>query len=92
MQEALTEGAATDARAETLPGLVAAFRFAADGSAQELTVDKPIEKEADGWLWLHFNLTDARACRFLRRRPHLSHRGARPAHRQRRAPAAQCQQ
>ena len=42
MQEALTEGAATDARAETLPGLVAAFRFAADGSAQELTVDKPI--------------------------------------------------
>ncbi len=69
MQEALTEGAATDARAETLPGLVAAFRFAADGSAQELTVDKPIEKEADGWLWLHFNLTDARACRFLRADP-----------------------
>ena len=69
MQEALTEGAATDARAETLPGLVAAFRFAADGSAQELTVDKPIENEADGWLWLHFNLTDARACRFLRADP-----------------------
>ena len=69
MQEALTEGAATDARAETLPGLVAAFRFAADGSAQELTVDKPIENEADGWLWLHFNLTDVRACRFLRADP-----------------------
>lgn len=69
MQEALTEGAATDARAETLPGLIAAFRFAADGSAQELTVDKPIENEADGWLWLHFNLTDARACRFLRADP-----------------------
>ena len=51
------------------PRLVAAFRFAADGSAQELTVDKPIEKEADGWLWLHFNLTDARACRFLRADP-----------------------
>src|SRR6476661_3766462 len=69
MQEALNEGAATDARAETLPGLVAAFRFAADGSAQELTVDKPIENEVDGWLWLHFNLTDARACRFLRADP-----------------------
>ena len=69
MQEALTEGAATDARAETLPGLIAAFRFAADGSAQELTVDKPIENEADGWLWLHFNLTDVRACRFLRADP-----------------------
>ena len=51
------------------PRLVAAFRFAADGSAQELTVDKPIENEADGWLWLHFNLTDARACRFLRADP-----------------------
>ncbi len=66
MQEVLTETAVTDTRGETLPGLVAAFRFAADGSAQELAVDKPITEEADCWLWLHFNLTDGRACRFLR--------------------------
>ncbi len=66
MQETLTEGAGPVARAESLPGLIFAFRFAADGSAQELAVDKPIVEETDGWLWLHFNLTDARACRFLR--------------------------
>ena len=66
MQEVLTETAGTDARTEALPGLIAAFRFAADGSAQELAVDKPIAEAADCWLWLHFNLTDARACRFLR--------------------------
>jgi zinc transporter len=66
MQEVLTESAGTDPRADTLPGLVAAFRFAADGSARELAVDAPIAEEADGWLWLHFNLADARACRFLR--------------------------
>jgi zinc transporter len=48
-----------------LPGLVRAFRFGADGSAEELAVDQPIA-EGEGWLWLHFNLADARACQFLK--------------------------
>jgi zinc transporter len=50
-----------------LPGLVFAFRFAADGSASELAVDRPIDMAlTDGaWLWLHFNVADARACRWI---------------------------
>ena len=40
---------------QPLPGLVRAFRFGADASAEELAVDQPIA-EHDGWLWLHFNL------------------------------------
>lgn len=50
-----------------LPGLVFAFRFAADGAAVELAVDRPIDTAlSDGaWLWLHFNVADARACRWI---------------------------
>jgi zinc transporter len=46
------------------PGLIGAFRFHADGSAVELDVEQPIAEDG-GWLWLHFNLADARACQFL---------------------------
>jgi zinc transporter len=51
---------------QTLPlaGLVFAIRFYADGSSEELAVDEPIADQ-DGWLWLHFNLADNRACQFL---------------------------
>jgi zinc transporter len=66
MQKALTEGAGTDARAESLPGLIFAFRMQGDGTVAELAVERPIAEPADGWLWLHFNLADARSCRFLR--------------------------
>jgi len=52
-------------QAQPLGGLVWAIRFYADGSSEELAVDKPIADQ-DGWLWLHFNLADARACQFLR--------------------------
>ena len=51
-------------QAPPLPGLVWAIRFYADGSSEELAVDKPIADQ-DGWLWLHFNLADTRACQFL---------------------------
>jgi zinc transporter len=51
--------------AQSLPGLAAAFRFDTDGTARELAVDQPIEPGA-GWLWLHFNLADVRACNLLK--------------------------
>jgi zinc transporter len=41
-----------------------AFRFYPDGSSEELNVEKPVAEDG-GWLWLHFNLTDTRACQFL---------------------------
>ena len=44
-----------------IPGLVWAFRLHGDGSAEALPIDQPIEFSHDGRLWLHFNLTDARA-------------------------------
>ncbi len=65
MHEALRDGIHPGATAETLPGLVSAFRFAS-GVAAELPVDEPIAETPDGWLWLHFNLADARACRLIR--------------------------
>ena len=52
------------AEAKPLAGLVCAFRFHPDGTPDELNVDRPIA-DGDGWLWLHFNLADARACHFL---------------------------
>jgi len=54
-----------DVEAEALPGLVWAFRFEDDGTSEELAAGQPIEGER-GWLWLHFNLADARACRYLK--------------------------
>ena len=52
----------TIANAEpAIPGLVWAFRLHGDGSAEPLPIDQPIEFSHDGRLWLHFNLTDARA-------------------------------
>src|SRR5262245_21628746 len=49
-----------------IPGLVWAFRIHADGSAEPLAVDQPIEHRHDGWLWLHLNLADQRAAGALR--------------------------
>jgi zinc transporter len=58
-------GAATPdsdpAIAGLIPGIVWAFRLHSDGSAEPLSIDKPIEFTHDGRLWLHFNLADARA-------------------------------
>ena len=59
-------GASPAAPAQALPGLISAFRSKADGVVEELAVDQPIAEDFDGWLWLHFNLADARACHFLR--------------------------
>lgn len=56
----VTALAASEAGA-AIPGLVWAFRLHHDGSAESLPVNTPIEFTHDGRLWLHFNLTDARA-------------------------------
>lgn len=48
-----------------IPGLVWAFRLHYDGSAEPLPIDAPIAFSHDGRLWLHLNLTDARARTWL---------------------------
>ncbi|WP_213774915.1 transporter [Bradyrhizobium sp. dw_78] len=48
-----------------VPGLVWAFRLHDDGTAESLPVEAPIPFTHDGRLWLHFNLTDARARSWL---------------------------
>jgi zinc transporter len=58
-------GAGASAFDLPVPGLVWAFRLHGDGSAETLSIDKPIEFTHDGRLWLHFNLTDARARQWL---------------------------
>lgn len=61
----------TEQSANRCPGLVWAFHFSADGTSQELSeftlpphvVDR---RGDDGWLWVHVNLSDARAATYLR--------------------------
>lgn len=50
---------------EAVPGLVWAFRIHGDGKPESLPVDAPIDLSHGGLLWLHFNLTDARALQWL---------------------------
>lgn len=50
---------------EAAPGLVWAFHFRPDGASEELPDCASLDV-ADGWLWLHFNLTDARLSPYLR--------------------------
>lgn len=56
--------------AMALPGLVFAYRFHPDGSSEQLDVERPPAPDG-GWLWLHFNLADMRACQFLTTMPEL---------------------
>src|SRR5665648_837389 len=63
---AAVTGARSKPRAQALPGLVWAFHFDKDGAAKELAVDQPIAEHLDGYVWLHFDLADARAARTLR--------------------------
>jgi zinc transporter len=51
--------------ATAIPGLVWAFRLHSDGRAEALPIEAPFESIHDGRLWLHFNLTDARARSWL---------------------------
>jgi len=56
---------ARDAMAGAPPGLVWAFRFHEDGSPEALHSDQAVDHRHDGWLWLHFNLADARLPHWL---------------------------
>ena len=59
------DGSQTSGR--TLPGLVWAFRFHADGTVEELAAGQPVLDRRDGLLWLHFNLADAGTAKSLDR-------------------------
>jgi zinc transporter len=59
-----------------LHGLIWAFRVHADGTAEELPLDRAIDDRHDGWLWLHFNLADARACHWIEAAPGISRAAA----------------
>ena len=63
-------GDAREAQAKPLAGLVFALRFRPDGSSEQLDVEKPPAPDG-GWLWLHFNLADMRACQYLATTPEL---------------------
>lgn len=53
---AAVDDAKSQTRGQAIPGLIWAFRFRADGSSEELAVDRAIPDHVDGWLWLHFDL------------------------------------
>lgn len=62
----MNEAGFNAADVEAFPGLVWAFRFHPDGSAQEITHSASAAniREAggeEGWLWLHFNLSNVQA-------------------------------
>lgn len=48
-----------------IPGLVWAFRVDADGKAELLNIDLPIDTRGGGLLWLHFNFADSRSAQWL---------------------------
>ena len=52
-------GDAREMQTKPLAGLVFACRFHPNGSSEERNVERPIA-DGEGWLWLHFNLADAR--------------------------------
>jgi zinc transporter len=48
-----------------VPGLIWAFRIHQDGAATPLAVGQPIEQPQQGWLWLHLDLVNVLATRWL---------------------------
>jgi zinc transporter len=57
--DAQTDESVASVRAlDVAPGLIWVFRVHEDGSVELLPKDKPIELLHDGWLWLHFDLTE----------------------------------
>ncbi|MEH2478487.1 zinc transporter [Nitrobacteraceae bacterium AZCC 2146] len=54
-----------NARRAAIPGLVWAFRIHPDDKPEPLPIDGPIDTLHGDLLWLHFNLTDARALQWL---------------------------
>lgn len=58
---------------EATPGAVWAYRFDAAGHAEALDRTQPIRlaEPGDGFLWLHIDLVDVRACRWIGAEPAL---------------------
>lgn len=59
---------ATIAEAESygiVPGLLWGFRIHDDGKADPLAADQPVSRRHDGWLWLHFDLSNLRAVEWI---------------------------
>ena len=52
---------------QPVPGLILALRFDAEGRAEFLPVDRPIDFAAPGpgWLWVHYDLVDGRLLHWL---------------------------
>lgn len=65
MQQSVSTAASSPQDDAPLPGLVWAFRFAADGTARQVLGDMLAAPEPGGWCWLHFNLADTRAPQWL---------------------------
>lgn len=66
-QAAISERAGTDAGSYgIIPGLLWGFRIHADGTADPLAAEQPISNRHDGWLWLHFDLSNLRAIEWIR--------------------------
>jgi zinc transporter len=58
-------GLARPLMAEVIPGLIWGFRFDPAGAAEEITDTGEVDSHRDGWVWLHFNLSDMRAKNWL---------------------------
>ena len=60
-EHAPTAKTSAQAGDQVLPGLIKAFLFGPNGTAEEIPVDQPISGHGDGLLWLHLNLADRSA-------------------------------
>jgi zinc transporter len=65
VQSSVNPASTIDAETDMIPGLVWAFRIHADGSSDQLNIERPIDIRSPGLLWLHFNLADLRAFQWL---------------------------
>jgi zinc transporter len=52
-------------RLGVIPGLILAYRIADDGTATALAVDQPVDNVHHGWLWLHLDLANVPATKWL---------------------------
>ena len=74
MTEASKVDGLTEARASWIGGLIFALSFDADGRGRMINdADAALEAlpGSDGWLWLHFNLSDMRSQNFIARQSGL---------------------
>lgn len=66
---AVRNGPFADFSQGAVPGLIWAFRIHHDGVAEPLAINKPIDLDREGLIWLHFNLVDHRVMSWLDEHP-----------------------